>query len=191
MLHESNPFVMLYKTAHELLTANHDEVNNSETPFVRIFPSLRIELVAGADRRTENLPTSNEIAGIISYEHSAVSSRNIRIYLRDGEFNYTNISQTHALYMPLHYTLLFSNGDLGWLMQKKIAYRKEPIIDSDFVNVRINILLFSYLSDSFSSTWLMFGQSVTRTNLTGSVLINRTLEPIFTVGCKMLSSEKM
>jgi hypothetical protein len=37
MLHESNPIFMLYKTAHELLTANHDEVNNSVTPFVRIF----------------------------------------------------------------------------------------------------------------------------------------------------------
>jgi hypothetical protein len=31
MLHESNHFVMLYKTVRELLTANHDEVNNSET----------------------------------------------------------------------------------------------------------------------------------------------------------------
>jgi hypothetical protein len=63
------------KTAHELLTANHDEVNSSETPFVRIFPSSRIDLVAGADRRTENLPTSNEIAGIIPYEYSEVSFR--------------------------------------------------------------------------------------------------------------------
>jgi hypothetical protein len=62
MLHESNPFVMLYKTAHALLTANHDKDNNSKTPFVRISPSMRIELAAGADRRTENLPTSNEIA---------------------------------------------------------------------------------------------------------------------------------
>jgi hypothetical protein len=33
MLYESNLFVMLYKTAHELLTPNDDEVNNSETPF--------------------------------------------------------------------------------------------------------------------------------------------------------------
>jgi hypothetical protein len=116
MLHESNPFVMLYKTAHELLTANHDEVNNSETPFVRIFPSLRIELVAGFDRRTENLPTSNEITRIIPYEYSEVSFSDIRVHFRDnghdGELNYTNISQTHALYMTLHYTtLLFSNGD--------------------------------------------------------------------------------
>jgi hypothetical protein len=124
MLHESNPFVMLYKTAHELHTTNHDEVNNFETPFVRIFPSLRIELVAGADRKTENLPTSNKIASIISYEYSEVSFRDIRIYLRDGELNYTNISQTHALYMPLHYTLLLSTGDFNWLWEMKLTNDK-------------------------------------------------------------------
>jgi hypothetical protein len=83
MLHESNPFVMLYKTAHELLIASYDEVNNSESPFVRTFPSLRIELAAGADRRTENLPTSNEITGIIPYKYSEISFLDIRVYFRD------------------------------------------------------------------------------------------------------------
>jgi hypothetical protein len=78
---ESNPFVMLYKTAQVLLTANYDEVNNSETPFVRIFLSLRIELAAGADRRTENLPTSNEITGIIPYEYSKVGFPDTRLFL--------------------------------------------------------------------------------------------------------------
>jgi hypothetical protein len=95
---------MLYKTAHGLLAANHDEVNSSETPFVRIFPSLRIELAAGADR---GLRTFQHI---IPFEYNEVNFRDIRIYLRDN----INISQTHALYMPLHYTTLFSNGDLGW-----------------------------------------------------------------------------
>jgi hypothetical protein len=87
---------MLYKTAHELLTANHGMANNSEAPFVQIFSSLRIELAAEADRRTENLPTSNEITGIIPYEYSEVSFPDIRAYFRDnchdGELNYTNIS---------------------------------------------------------------------------------------------------
>jgi hypothetical protein len=64
---------MLYKTAHELLIANHDEDSNSEAPFVLTFPSLRIELAAGADRRTENLRTSNEITGIIPYKYSEIS----------------------------------------------------------------------------------------------------------------------
>jgi hypothetical protein len=103
-------------------------LNNSKTPFVRIFPLLRIELVAGSDRRTENFPTSNEIAGIIPYDNSEVSFRDIRIYLcdngRDRKLNYTNISQTHVLYMPLHYTLLFSNGDLGWHWGTKLTKDK-------------------------------------------------------------------
>jgi hypothetical protein len=45
---------------------------------------LRIELAAEADRRTENLPTSNEITGIIPYKYSEVSFPDIRVYLRDS-----------------------------------------------------------------------------------------------------------
>jgi hypothetical protein len=62
-------------------------------------------------------PKSNEITSIIPYKYSEVSFPDIRVCLHDnghdGELNYTNISQAHVLYMPLHYTLLFSNGDLG------------------------------------------------------------------------------
>jgi hypothetical protein len=99
-------------------------VNNFEIPFVQIFPSLRIELAAGAERRTENLPISSEITGIIPYEYSEVGFPDIRVYFRDNghddELNYTNISQTHALYMPLH-ILLFSNGDRGWHWGMKLT----------------------------------------------------------------------
>lgn len=81
---------------------------------------MKMELVAGTDRRTENLPTSNEVAGIIPNEYSIASFRDICIYLRENDNDsndfgrYAHISQTHTLYMPLHYTLLFPNGDLGW-----------------------------------------------------------------------------
>jgi hypothetical protein len=54
-----------------------------------------MELVAGSDRRTENLLTSNEIAGIIPYEHSATSFRDIRIYLRA---NYFEIKDSYSKY---------------------------------------------------------------------------------------------
>jgi hypothetical protein len=65
---------------------------------------------------------------IIPYEHNEVSFPDIRVYFRDnghdGELNYTNISQTHALYMPLHYALLFSNDDLGWHWGMKLTNDK-------------------------------------------------------------------
>ncbi|CEP10123.1 hypothetical protein, partial, partial [Parasitella parasitica] len=112
VLNECNPHVSLYKSAYELLMSSTEPDS-----FVRIFPSMGIELVAGSDRRTENLPTSNEVAGIIPNESSSRSFRDIRLYLRSNPGNenpYTTISQNHALYMPLHYTLLFPNGDLGW-----------------------------------------------------------------------------
>ncbi|SAM01867.1 hypothetical protein [Absidia glauca] len=121
MLHEKNPHVQLYKTAHELLMNTTSSA--SEVPFVRISPSVTIELVAGSDRRTENLPTSDEIAGIIPNEHTAEGFRDIRIYLRSvrGVNSHTTISQNHALYMPLHYTLLFPMGDLGWHWGLRLA----------------------------------------------------------------------
>lgn len=65
MLHEQNPHIKLYKAAFELLsnsenTSNDDMINR----FIRIHPD-GIELVAGADKRTQNLPTAEEVAGII------------------------------------------------------------------------------------------------------------------------------
>ena len=114
MLHEKNPYVRLYKNAHELLI--NTEISESETPFVWIFPSMRIELAAGSDNRTENLPTSDEVAGVIPNESTSESFRDTRIYLRnsEGSQSFRAISQNHALYMPLHYRLLFPLGDLGW-----------------------------------------------------------------------------
>jgi hypothetical protein len=112
MLHEHNPLVKLYRSAHELLQT----ANNAEVPFVSIAPSMKMELIAGSDRRTENLSTADEVAAIIPNEHSDAGFRDIRIYLRESPTvdSYTTISQAHALYMPLHYALLFPNGDLGW-----------------------------------------------------------------------------
>lgn len=111
VIHRCNPYVHLYKTAHEIL-----EKTDEEGSFIRVYPSMRIELVAGRDRRTENVPTANEVAGILPNESSSDTFRVIRIYLRNSEHgpSFSTISQTHALYIPLHYTLLFPMGDLGW-----------------------------------------------------------------------------
>ncbi|KAG1449198.1 hypothetical protein G6F56_008716 [Rhizopus delemar] len=57
-INECNPHVALYKSVHELL-------ENYQESSVVISPSLNLRLIEGNDRRTENLPTSNEIAAII------------------------------------------------------------------------------------------------------------------------------
>ena len=78
---------------------------------------MRLILEAGANRRRENLPTSNEVAVIIPDEHSNASFRDIMLMER-GTPNkpprYFRINLAHAAYMPLHYILLFPRGDTGW-----------------------------------------------------------------------------
>jgi hypothetical protein len=125
MFHEHNPFVMLYKSAYELL--QNTTTATDENSFLRIAPSTTMELVAGSDKRTENLPTSNEVCAIIPNERSDPGFRYIRIYLRHIDADnarFTIISQNHALYMPLHYTLLFPGGDLGWHWELRLANDK-------------------------------------------------------------------
>ncbi|MEG1462959.1 MAG: helitron helicase-like domain-containing protein, partial [Anaerorhabdus sp.] len=120
ILHGSNPYVSIYKHAHQLLQESESSSSNNNAnndTYFRIGSDLKLELIEGSDRRTENLPTTNEVAAIIPINEYALDNfRDIRIYLRNTEsnHNYKSINQNHALYMPLHYTLLFPTGDLGW-----------------------------------------------------------------------------
>jgi hypothetical protein len=54
------------------------------TKILRDFHLLRIELAAGSDRGTQNLPTSNEITSIILYEYSEISFPVMRVYFHDN-----------------------------------------------------------------------------------------------------------
>ena len=124
MLHTDNvnPFVNIYKHAHEILKDEYErQASNEEesTPFhIRLSPQMTMELVTGNDRRTENLPTTSEIAAVIPTEFAGSSFRDIKITYRNGiehgSNSFKRINQTHAAFMPLHYVLLFPRGDYGW-----------------------------------------------------------------------------
>lgn len=82
-------------------------------------PQLRLIMEQGADRRRENLLTSDEVGLIIPDEYGDASFRDICLAYHNGpEEHYGNrlfrISQAHAAYMPLHYVFLFPHGDTGW-----------------------------------------------------------------------------
>ena len=109
MVTEVNPFVALYKTAHERLLAagaNQHDV------------SLRLHFSQHSDQRRYNLPTtSTEVAAIIPYAHPHANTRDIILHLRnppDGQFPLQRIHDCNPAYDPLHYVLLFPLGDLGW-----------------------------------------------------------------------------
>ena len=111
MLMECNPFIALYRTAHERFA---DYAGQSR---LLLNPQMRLVVEQGADRRRENLPTSDEVAVIIPDEFAGGSRRDIVLAVRDPARNgphLTRVHVTHAAYMPLHYVLLFPYGDYGW-----------------------------------------------------------------------------
>ena len=117
----NNPFVQIYKHAHEILSEEeqHHQTGTSNETYIRLSPQMKMELVVGQDRRTQNLPTVNEIAAVIPNEYSDRSFRDILITYRNNSSNsanglYKRINETHAAYMPLHYVLLFPRGEYGW-----------------------------------------------------------------------------
>ena len=108
MLTDCNPFIIVYKTARERLT-------DQQTDFrILLNPQLRLVIESGADRRRENLPTSNEVTAIIPDEYTDASRRDLILTVREAgrerpQIHIVNV--THAAYMPLHYVLLFLYGD--------------------------------------------------------------------------------
>jgi hypothetical protein len=111
MLTDCNPFILLYKTARERLATQQTDFR------ILLNPQLRLVIEAGADRRRENLPTSDEITAIISDEFMDASRRDLVLAVREAGQDRPQIRKidvTHAVYMPLHYVLLFPHGDPGW-----------------------------------------------------------------------------
>jgi hypothetical protein len=109
ILTDHNPFVHLYKTAYERLA----EPASSQFRLL-LNPQMRLIMESGADRRRENLPTSNEVAMILSDEFEGASRRDIVLAVRNPyglEPKLTCISPTYVVYIPLYYVLLFLCGD--------------------------------------------------------------------------------
>jgi hypothetical protein len=106
MLQEHNPFVQLYKKAHQIMA--------EKPPEEQANVQAQIILADGTDPRRYNLPTTEEVAAIIpgSGEQELNQHRDIILRLQGGGLR--RISQIHPLYSPLHYVLLFPRGDQGW-----------------------------------------------------------------------------
>ena len=84
---------------------------------------MRLVLEHGADRRRENLPTSDEVAVIIPDENGDPNYRDIVLAERGEPADrprYHRVNATHPAYMPLHYVLLFPRGDHGWHYQLRL-----------------------------------------------------------------------
>jgi hypothetical protein len=111
VLMDYNPFITVYQTARERLAVQQADFR------ILLNPQMRLVVESGADRRRENLPTSDEVTGIIPDEFTGASRRDLILAVREGGQDQPRIrivNVTHPAYMPLHYVLLFPHGDLGW-----------------------------------------------------------------------------
>ena len=78
---------------------------------------MQLIVESGADRRRENLPTSDEVTALIPDEFTDASRRDLILAVREASQDRPQIRKvdvTHAAYMPLYYVLLFPHGDPGW-----------------------------------------------------------------------------
>lgn len=114
MLQDNNPFLSIYLTARERL---HAAAESQDTLRLILNPQMKLIMEVGADKRRENLPTSNQMAVIIPDEYGQSCFRDIVLATRNPPHErqeYTHIDASHAAYMPLHYVLLSPKGDLGF-----------------------------------------------------------------------------
>jgi hypothetical protein len=84
---------------------------------------MRLVVQTGADRRRENLPVTNELAGVLPDEWGEASHRDILLAVREPGRNGSHLHRidvTHPAYMPLHYVLLFPYGEYGWHYQLQL-----------------------------------------------------------------------
>jgi hypothetical protein len=107
MVHETHPYVRLYKQAFEIMREKPADEQQDVT--------IRLRADRNQDLRRYNLPTADdEVAAIIPGDGSEERSdyRDIIVRLQGGGLQ--RISQLHPSYSSLHYVLLFPHGEDGW-----------------------------------------------------------------------------
>lgn len=109
-LQECNPYIRMYKAAHEQLGTFAD---NSDMHRIVITAQMQLVVEQGADHRRHNLPVTNEIALLIPTEYDQPCRRDVVVVSRNSDALRT-IDRNTSLYMNLHYVLLFPCGSVGF-----------------------------------------------------------------------------
>jgi ribosomal 50S subunit-associated protein YjgA (DUF615 family) len=75
---------------------------------------MRLIIELSANCRYKNLLTSNKVIAIILDEYIDASRRDLVLIVREASrerLQIRTVNVIHAIYMPLHYVLLFLYGD--------------------------------------------------------------------------------
>ena len=133
MMHANNPYIPMYKTAHEILLA---------LPVAQRNVECRIHLDESTDRHRYNLLQADQIAAILPGDaENATHGRDIILRLRHGEGgNLQRIYEDSPTYTPLLYVLLFPYGETGF--HRGIALVGEDEHDEHDDNGKMTLFLY-------------------------------------------------
>ncbi|PNX92502.1 ATP-dependent DNA helicase PIF1 [Trifolium pratense] len=104
MIHSYNPLAKAYRKVKDALESS--SFKDSQL-------SLRLYRHREKDSRMHNIPTADEVAGLIigDFDDSNIGRD---IIVNEREFGLTRIHETHVLFLPMQYPLLFPRGENGW-----------------------------------------------------------------------------
>ena len=99
----SNPFSSKFRQACAIL----EQVNTTN-----VNVPAYLHYSKSTDRRRYNLPSSEEIAVVLPGDGSQLSAMRDIILRLKGDNQLMRISECHQSYLPLHYVLLFTLGEI-------------------------------------------------------------------------------
>jgi hypothetical protein len=117
MMHEYNPFVRIFKQAHQVFSEQPREQ--------RLDLSATLLLDPLKDRRRYNVPTADEVAAIIPENAEEGGSKDLILRFQRGGLS--RLYDTSSTYQCLAYPLIFPLGQLGWhtnLRKSELFFQK-------------------------------------------------------------------
>lgn len=102
MIDEYNPLSKSFRKVRDMV-----EAGNAPSLALRLFRKR------ANDSRMHNIPTADEVAGLIvgDFEDSDIGRD---VIVHDTSLGFTRIHETHVLFLPLQYPLIFPLGENGW-----------------------------------------------------------------------------
>ncbi|PNY15928.1 ATP-dependent DNA helicase PIF1 [Trifolium pratense] len=118
MIYSCNPLAQAYRKVKDAFESG------SEHHF-----SLRLYRNREKDSRMHNIPTADEVAGLIvgDFEDSDIGRD---VIINERKYGLTRIHETHVLFLPLQYPLIFPRGENGWEPNIPRYFEQEFVVDS-------------------------------------------------------------
>ncbi len=164
MLLELHWYSHEFKHAFEILN-DYSDVSDA---------SIRLRVMPGQDKRRYNLSSTDEVAVILPGDGTSPDRQDIVLHPRCDRNSLARMNDGHLAYSPLHYVLLFPNGDNGW--HRDLFHRASPgstlsptvteilptfsrpnFLLSDCIHTMVNILPFVTAAIFSSNTLLTSG----------------------------------